>query len=210
MFAKALAVLASISAALAVPLITEPTASSSYVAGTRQTLKWMENGTAPLLAQYGPSKISIYVGNVNQQTLLQTLNASVDVSTVSQLDYVPNPGIGESGPYYFIRIESIGLKDNSSFHYPVMAFSAKFTLTGTNGQFTDAVKAQIAGVSASSSHPSSTGSSPSPSLTTSVSKVLSSATPSSSSKAVSGAESVVFHGSWIGFLISTFLGVAIL
>lgn len=75
---------------------TAPVASTVWEGGVNQTISWIEdpNNPTPSLKDYGPCKFSIYVGNVQQQTSLQLINASVDVSQISQLTFVPDPKIG--------------------------------------------------------------------------------------------------------------------
>ena len=71
--------------------------------------------------------MDIYVGSVTQQTWLQNLAASVDVSKTSSISSTIHPDIGQSGDYYFVRFTSLGLKDTKNPQYPYQQFSAKFT-----------------------------------------------------------------------------------
>lgn len=217
MFTKVLVILASVSAAFAVPYITQPVASTTFHGGQNATVSWQDSGSNPTLAQYGPCSISIYVGNAQQQTQLQTLNASVDVSKVNSITITPDPTIGPNSNEYFIRMESLALKDPNQPQYPAMAFSAKFTLDGMTGTFSAAVQSQINGQSTAPLS-SPTGSSNSGSavpaatttgFTTSTKKPSSTSVPSPTASK-SAADSIVFHGSWIGFLLSAFLGVTVL
>jgi hypothetical protein len=217
MFSKALVILASISAALAVPYITLPVASTTYEAGKNATVKWQDDGKEPSLAKYGPCKISIYAGNALQQTSLQSITNNIDISKESELSFVPDATIGPNSSEYFIRIESIDLKDAAQPQYPAMAFSSKFTLSGMTGTFSRAVLDQISGQStaplASPTGSTRSGSSSVPTAsgfsTTATKKPSSSPVPSPT-QSRSAAESIVFHGSWIGFLLSTFFGAAML
>jgi len=216
MFTKALVILASISAAFAVPFITQPVASTTYQAGKNGTIRWQDDGTEPTLAKYGPCSISIYVGNALQQTSLQTLTTSIDVSKESDLSFIPNPSIGPNGSEYFIRIESLSLKDTTPQHYPAMAFSSKFTLSGMTGTFSSDVQSQIKGQAtaplATPAASSKSGSSPSPTasgFTTSKPLLASSSTPSPTASRAA-AESIVLRGSWIGFFFSVLFGVTML
>jgi len=216
MFTKALVIVASISAAFAVPFITQPVASTTFHGGQNATVSWQDNGSNPTLAQYGPCKISIYVGNAQQQTQLQSLNANVDVSKVNSITFTPDPTIGPNSNQYFIRMESLALKDTSQPQYPAMAFSSKFTLDGMTGTFSAAISSQISGQStAPLASPTGTNSGTGASPTTTSGFTTSSKKPSSSSApsptaSKSAADSIVFHGSWMGFLLSAFLGVTIL
>lgn len=42
----------------------------------------------------GPCKISIYVGNSQQQTSLQLISPSTNVSNISSVQFTPDPTIG--------------------------------------------------------------------------------------------------------------------
>jgi hypothetical protein len=108
------------------------------------------------LKDFGPTKISIYVGNAKQQTSLQLLSPTTDVSTVGELKITPDPTIGPNSKEYFIRFESLSLKDPKDPQYPALAFSAKFELTGMTGTFSSDVLQQIAGASSFPIGPSST------------------------------------------------------
>lgn len=147
MFAKFALLLALSAGALAKPFITEPISTTTWQAGTPQTVSWNDDGTAPTLAAFGPAKISIYVGNAQQQTLLQTITPSLDISTAGSVVFTPDPSIGPNGNEYFIRIESISLKDPTTPTAPALSFSAKFTMSGMTGTFSPDVQAQINGAS---------------------------------------------------------------
>lgn len=147
MFTKFAVVLALSATALAKVFITEPVASTTWQAGEPQTVSWNDDGTTPSLESFGPAKISIYVGNAQQQTLLQAITPSLDVSTAGSVEFTPDPKIGPNGNQYFIRIESIGLKDPAAPTAPALSFSAKFTMSGMTGTFPPDVQAQIDGAS---------------------------------------------------------------
>ncbi|KAF8958097.1 hypothetical protein BDZ97DRAFT_1706309 [Flammula alnicola] len=147
MFSKILVTLALSSAALATVFVTAPVAATTYTAGQPAVVTWQDSGAAPTLAQFGPAKISIYAGNAQQQTLLQAINASIDVSQVSTITFTPDPTIGPNSNEYFIRFESLSLKDATQPQFPALAFSAKFTLSGMSGTFSAAVQSQINGQS---------------------------------------------------------------
>ncbi|KAL0580941.1 hypothetical protein V5O48_001033, partial [Marasmius crinis-equi] len=90
LFFKA-AVLASIaSGAFATIFITSPTASTTFEAGKKATITWQDSKDAPALSQWGNCKVSIYTGNANQQTQLQQISASVDVSKTSTIEFTPD------------------------------------------------------------------------------------------------------------------------
>ncbi|KAH8833884.1 hypothetical protein DL96DRAFT_1578722 [Flagelloscypha sp. PMI_526] len=105
----------------------------------------LANVFLPSLADFGNAKVSIYAGNSQQQTSLQTISESVNVATTSSIQFTPDPKIGPNANEYFVRVESLALKDAASPQFPALAFLAKFTMAGMTGEFSDAVKAQIAG-----------------------------------------------------------------
>ena len=147
MFAKAFLLLAVASQAFATVFITNPVATSSFAGGSDVTVTWIESGSGPTLEDFGPSIISVYVGNAQQQTRLQTIEEDVDVSKSGSVTWKVDPSIGPDSREYFIRVESISLKDAAAPQYPALAFSAKFGLTGMSGEFSAAAQAQIAGQS---------------------------------------------------------------
>jgi hypothetical protein len=174
-----LALAAVLPSAFATIFTTSPTATTSWAAGQSQNIQWIEdpNNPTPSLKDFGATKISIYVGNSQQQTSLQLLSPSTNVANVSQLTFTPDATIGPNSKDYFIRFESINLKDSKNPQYPALAFSAKFELTGMKGTFSPAVQSQIDGASSLPVGPSS---SVTPSSST-VSPSLSSSTPPKSS-----------------------------
>ena len=144
MFSAALLFLAAaVSPALATVYVTSPVATSSWPAGQQQTVSWKDDGIAPSLANFGPSKVSVYVGSQTQQTMVQSIVTSVDLSTTSSIVFTPDASTGENGQYYFIRFESISFKDPNNAAYPALAFSSKYTMTGMTGTFSADVKAEI-------------------------------------------------------------------
>ncbi|KAI0279570.1 hypothetical protein BGY98DRAFT_416163 [Russula aff. rugulosa BPL654] len=121
--------------------ITHPTNGVSIPAGQAFTITWMDDGSSPNLTAFGPASIGLYVGTVTQQTQLQLIG-NVDVSTVSQLSWTPDPTVGANFNAYFIRFTSVSLKDpnQTAINANEEAFSAKFTLTGmTVGLFMNVV-----------------------------------------------------------------------
>jgi hypothetical protein len=102
-----------------------------------------DDGNTPTVGSIGPCTIDIYTGGKTQQTQLQNLAQTVDVSKASSVSVTVDPTIGPDGDFYFIRVTSLGLKDTTNPQYPYQAFSAKFALTGMSGNFSQAVLAQI-------------------------------------------------------------------
>lgn len=147
MFLSTFVVLALSASAFATVFVTAPVASTTFPAGTPATVSWQDDGKQPTLQAFGPAVLSIYAGNSQQQTLLQTIAPSVDVSTTQSVIFTPDPTIGSNGNEYFIRFQSISLKDSTQPQYPALAFSAKFSLSGMTGTFNSTVQSQIDGQS---------------------------------------------------------------
>jgi len=198
--------------------ITSPTATTIWTAGQNSTVQWQDDGNTPNLQAFGPSKVSIYVGNAIQQTSLQLIVGSVDVSTTNAIEFIPDGTIGPSGADYFIRFESLSLKDATNPQFPALAFSAKFTLNGMTGQFTPQEQSQIDGASTAPLGGSSTPASSLPATTTGTSMTMSSsrlsstksssgASPSSSSNTQKGASNAAVGISVGKFVTGAFAGV---
>jgi hypothetical protein len=147
MFTQLAVVLSLTASALCNVFVTEPVASTTWNGGSKQTVTWQDNGNTPTLASFGPAIISIYVGNAQQQTSLQTISPNTDVSKASSVDFTIDATIGPNANEYFIRFESLGLKDATNPQYPALAFSAKFTLASMTGNFNATVQSQINGQS---------------------------------------------------------------
>jgi len=147
MFSTTFVVFALFSSAFANVFVTSPVASTTFHGGQVATITWQDDGNAPTLQAFGPAAVSIYAGNAQQQTLLQSISTSVDVSTTSSIQFTPNPTIGPNSDEYFIRFQSLSLKDAVQTNFPAEAFSAKFTLDSMTGTFNATVQSQIAGQS---------------------------------------------------------------
>jgi hypothetical protein len=189
MFAKTLAFVSAASllpSALAAVYCTAPVATTSWAAGAPVSITWLDNDIAPRAADFGPSKISIYVGNAKQQTPLQLISDSVDVSTTQEIVFTPDASIGPSGGDYFIRFESLGLKDPADPKYPALAFSSKFALTAMTGSFNTSVQAQIDGASTAPIAAATGSASGSPSNTASRSASMTGSSTQSSTASRSG------------------------
>jgi hypothetical protein len=222
MFSKALVVLALASAAFATVFVTAPIASTTYTAGQSAVVQWQDDGNTPNLTAFGPAMISIYAGNAEQQTSLQLLNGSVDVSQVSSITFTPDATIGPNSNEYFIRFQSISLKDATQPQFPALAFSAKFTLAGMTGTFSAAVLSQIQGqTTAPLATPAGTGatiaSTSVPATTTSASASLTSVTSKKATSTGSTAPSATHSSSamgvragWAGAILGAVLGITIL
>ncbi|KAF9530608.1 hypothetical protein CPB83DRAFT_850622 [Crepidotus variabilis] len=217
MFSKSLVVLASVSVAFAVPFITNPISTTHFTCGQQAEIKWQDSGSEPGLDKYGPCKISIYAGNAQQQTSLQLISDNTDVSKVSSIQFTPDCSVGPTGGEYFIRVESLALKDGSPQNYPAMAFSSKFNLDNMNGKFSAAVQAQIDGqTTAPLATPTQTGSASGAASSASTTKAptsASSAAASTSKKpsasASNAASPLSASAGWAGALLSALVGVTL-
>jgi hypothetical protein len=106
------------SSALAGVYITNPVANSIVKPGELLTIRWgeytrslhcycqtnvfplrcvVDDGTTPHLATIGSSQIALYTGSATQQTFLQELAASIDVSTSNSVDAWIDSNLGPSG-----------------------------------------------------------------------------------------------------------------
>ncbi|KAF5348813.1 hypothetical protein D9756_009770 [Leucocoprinus leucothites] len=210
MLSKSLAALAlAVSPALATVFLTSPTASTTFHGGQPATINWQDDGSVPSLEQFGNARVSIYVGNAQQQTSLQTIVDSVNVATTSSVQFTPNPQIGPNGNDYFIRIESLAFKDPKNPQFPALSFSAKFTMDNMSGTFNSTIQAQIAGQSTA---PLAGGQSTpgSPSATKASLTTTRSTTASTSGVASPSSSSAALHSKvgWTGIIISALIGVA--
>jgi len=122
MLSSTFVVLALSASAFANVFITNPTSSTTFNGGKSATVSWQDDGKQPTLQAFGPAIVSIYAGNSQQQTLLQTITPSVDVSTTQSVVFTPDATIGPNGNEYFIRFQSISLKDATQTQYPALAF----------------------------------------------------------------------------------------
>ncbi|RDX42870.1 hypothetical protein OH76DRAFT_1410742 [Lentinus brumalis] len=181
MFSSALLVLAAVAPAFGAIFTTSPVGSTSWTAGQQQTISWQDDGSAPSLAAFGPAKVSVYVGNVNQQTMVQPIADNVDVSKTSSIVFTPDASVGENGAFYFVRFESLALKDATNPAFPALAFSSKYTMSGMTGTFSADVKAQIAATGA----PAAAGAA----STTAAATSSAASKPATTSKAATGTAS---------------------
>lgn len=138
-----LVALALAQSAFAGVYITSPVGTTNAIGGQVLSVKWADNGQSPSVAEIGPSSIDLYTGSVNQQTFLQNLAASVDVSKTSEISTTIDPSVGQTGPYYFVRFRSLNLKDGTNPQYNYQAYSAKFEIDSMTGKFNATVLAQI-------------------------------------------------------------------
>jgi len=144
---SAVVALALASSAYAAIFFTSPTATIGFTGGQPANITWQDDGTAPSLADFGLAKASIYTGNSQAQTSLQLISGSIDVTNPLSLTFTPDATIGPNGAEYFIRFESLALKDATNQAIPALAFSHIFTLSGMTGTFNASVQSEIDGQS---------------------------------------------------------------
>jgi len=213
MLSSTFVVLALSASAFANVFITNPTSSTTFNGGQSATVSWQDDGKQPTLQAFGPAIVSIYAGNSQQQTLLQTITPSVDVSTTQSVVFTPDATIGPNGNEYFIRFQSISLKDATQTQYPALAFSAKFTMAGMTGTFNATVQSQIDGQSTApiggTAAPASSSSAASTSVMSTSSKASSSGSASASAaKTAAAASSTNGAEKQAGATVLAFAGVA--
>ncbi|TFK29536.1 hypothetical protein FA15DRAFT_684709 [Coprinopsis marcescibilis] len=221
MLAKTLILLAVGTAQVfATVFITTPTAVTTFAGGQTATIVWEENGEEPSLADFGPARISIYVGNPQQQTELQVISEDTDVSEETSIEFIVDATIGPNSDEYFIRFDSLEARNPAEPRFPAQAFSAKFNLNSMTGEFTPEIISQIAGQPSStrsggpstrpgpttngprptSSRPTST----TPSNTNTPGQSTRSPAPSNTNAAGSGA--VANAVGWVGVLLGGLVG----
>jgi len=219
---SSLVLLSLVSSACANVFITSPVATSSFAAGQPATVSWKDDGAVPSLASFGAASIALYVGNSFQQTQLQLISPSVDVSTSGSISFTPTASVGSNGADYFIRFDSLALKDATNSQFPAQAFSAKFTLTGMTGTFSPEVQSQIDGQSTAPLAGATTAAQTTAGQTTAAKPTTTGAssvkTSASGSKTGTGANAAKTNGAsvsfnsgsakmWIGVLAGVVVGV---
>jgi hypothetical protein len=213
MFAKSLVLLALSAAALGNVYPTSPTVSSIFTGGQPAVISWIDDGQSPTLPAFGIAKVSIYVGNAQQQTQLQLITDNVDVSTTQSIQFTPDPSIGPNSNEYFIRFESINLKDPASPNYPALSFSSKFTMNGMTGTFSQAVLAQIQGQSTAplagaTVSPTNSATNSATSSSTSASQSSSGTASASKASSTSTNAAASTKAGWFGIVIGAVVGAS--
>jgi len=145
-----------VSPALGKLYVTTPVDGTTWTAGQNQTLSWKDDGSEPTLAKFKDASVGIFVGSSTVQTLVQEIVASVDVATTESIVFTPDPSVGANGDYYFIRFQSLALKDANNSAFPAEAFSATFTMNGMTGSFNESERAEIGSIAAAATAPAST------------------------------------------------------
>ena len=76
--------------------LTSPVSSTSCKGGESCTVSWIDNGDSPSLSEFGNSRVAIFVGSQNSQTMLQEIVADVNVETTSTISFTVDPNMGEN------------------------------------------------------------------------------------------------------------------
>lgn len=84
--------------------IASPIASTNLEGGSKFSVRWINDGTAPSNRQFGTATFRLCVGGRSQQTCLQTLGTA-DVSKASSATFTIDPQVGPNAKaVYFIRV----------------------------------------------------------------------------------------------------------
>jgi len=214
MFSKALIVLAVAAQALATVFVTAPVATTTWTGGQSVVISWIEGPGAPSLADFGAARITVSTGNALEQTHLQIVSESIDVSAEGQIAFDLDASIGPVSDEYFIRIESLALMDEEAPQYPALSFSSKFQLNGMTGEFTAEALEQIAGQSTApiaSAASTGTPSSSSSRVMTTTSRSTSASASESAEAAAEEEDGALAHTAGFAALVaSALLGLAML
>ncbi|KAL5514733.1 hypothetical protein ACEPAG_2049 [Sanghuangporus baumii] len=191
MFGRLVLLVSLVASGMAKPFLTTPVEGTVCGGGSTCNINWQEDNVAPLLADFGDASVGLYVGNVRQQTMVQSISDSVNVATTASISFTVDPNAGSDDNIYFIRFDSLTSRNGTA---PNQAFSAKFTLNGMSGTFNSTVQAQInaaADGTAASSAASAASSTPAATSSglTRVSSSSASRTASSTASASSAAAS---------------------
>jgi len=190
--------------------VTQPVASTVCAAGAPCTLAWNDDGNAPSLATIGACSIDLCTGGVQQQTCLENLSPSTDVSQTAQLSYTVNPSIGESGNMWFIKFTSLAYKDPTNPQFPFTAFSAKVTLTGMTGTFNATVESEIQGATVAATSAAATSAVAATTAATSMVTAKASSTGSAAAKTTSSTAAKATGTTSGAFnIVSSFAGVTV-
>lgn len=119
----ALTLLALAAPALATIYTTNPVASTKHNGGEVLEIEWQDDGSAPTLETVGVCSIDLCIGSTTNQTCIQNLAESVDVSKAETVSTTIDPTIGENYDAYFIKYTA---SNYSVAGQPYMQFSARF------------------------------------------------------------------------------------
>ncbi|KAL1407013.1 hypothetical protein Q8F55_006426 [Vanrija albida] len=142
-----LSALASTLLALAAPasaaIFTARPANSTIGRGGEEfTLKWMDDGKAPSLADIGVTRIDLCVGGRTHNAVVQEITPGVDLGKQANITFTVNPSAGENGQYYLFKYTSASnnVVDGKAYEQ----FSARFFMQNMTGSFSSEQSALIA------------------------------------------------------------------
>jgi len=136
-------------------LITAPIGTTTCQGGQQCTVSWSAGSNPPTLAQCGNCDFAVFVGNSQQQTFLQLVEAAVPVATTGGIVFTVDRTIGPNFSGYFIRVQC-PIADPTNPAIPLLAFSHMFSLSGMAGTFNATVQAQISGSASAAAGASAT------------------------------------------------------
>ena len=76
--------------------MTAPVAATVCQGNAACNITWEDSGDAPSLSSFGNAVVSLCVGSTFEQSEMQRVSSSVDVSKTSTISFTVNPSIGEN------------------------------------------------------------------------------------------------------------------
>jgi len=133
--ASTLIAVSIVTQALANLIVTQPLSTSQCSATLACNVTWKDDGTSPSLEQIGSVSIDVCTGTQFVQTCLQNIATAYDVSNGNSVTFNPNPPIGPTGQFYFIKFSALTFRDPANPQYLWSQYSPKFTLVGMGGAY---------------------------------------------------------------------------
>lgn len=146
--ALATTLLALASPASAAIFTARPANSTIGRGGEEFTLKWMDDGKAPSLADIGVTRIDLCVGGRTNNAVVQEITPGVDLGKQANITFTVNPSIGENGQYYLFKYTSASNNVVEGKAYE--QFSARFFMQNMTGSFSGEQSALIAAATSGS------------------------------------------------------------
>ncbi|KAF7300283.1 hypothetical protein MKEN_01352400 [Mycena kentingensis (nom. inval.)] len=106
----------------------QPARGSSCTGGSPCTVRWLDDGNAPLLNAVGVVTAALYTGKMQ---LVQTLQP-VDTANVLSYQFTPIPEAGPNSENYYVAFTSNKAEVNGTRY---IGYSPFFTLNGMTGDF---------------------------------------------------------------------------
>lgn len=121
--------------------ITAPIGSTKATGGQPFSVVWDDDGQSPTLQELGNADVALMTGSDSDQTVLQTLEENVPLSSTASTVNLIDKNVGPDGNVYFVRVMSKSLNDDAG--NPYAFYSARFLLEGMGGSFSDEIVAQL-------------------------------------------------------------------